>query len=98
MMIFLIAFLSFLFGFVINLVSLPYIASSFIRGCGKYVKRITLSSIFRWSVSIIVSFTISILIVQYQGMRVQKQTETYYQHIVDSLNTELKILRIHKAK
>lgn len=98
MMIFLIAFISFLLGFVTNLISLPYIVNSFIRGCWKYIKRITLSSVFRWSVSIVVSFTISILIVQYQKMRIQKQTEIYYQHIVDSLNTDLKVLRIHKVK
>ena len=34
---------------------------------------------------------------QNQNTRIQKQTEKYYQHIVDSLNAELETLQIHKT-
>lgn len=97
-MIYLITLFSFLLGFAINLISLPYILEYFVKDTWKYVKKISTLSVFRWSVSIIVSFALSALIIQNQQERIIKQTSSSYQHIVDSLNLELKILKQYKVK
>lgn len=97
-MIFLITLFSFLLGFAINLISLPYILEYFVKDTWRYVKKISTLSVFRWSVSIIVSFALSALIIQNQQERIIKQTSSSYQHIVDSLNLELKILKQYKVK
>ena len=97
-MIFLITLFSFLLGFVINLISLPYILEYFVKDTWRYVKKISTLSVFRWSVSIIVSFALSALIIRNQQERIIKQTSSSYQHIVDSLNLELKILKQYKVK
>lgn len=93
-----IALISFLLGFVINLISLPYILEYIIKDAWRYVKKISTLSVFRWSVSIIVSFALSALIILNQQVRIIKQTSSSYQHIVDSLNLELKILKQYKVK
>lgn len=97
-MIYLITLFSFLLGFAINLISLPYILEYFVKDTWKYVKKISTLSVFRWSVSIIVSFALSALIIRNQQERIIKQTSSSYQHIVDSLNLELKILKQYKVK
>ena len=97
-MIYLITLFSFLLGFAINLISLPYILEYFVKDTWKYVKKISTLSVFRWSVSIIVSFALSALIIRSQQERIIKQTSSSYQHIVDSLNLELKILKQYKVK
>lgn len=97
-MIFLITLFSFLLGFAINLISLPYILEYFVKDTWRYVKKISTLSVFRWSVSIIVSFALSALIIRNQQERIIKQTSSSYQHIVDSLNLELKILKQYKVK
>lgn len=97
-MIFLITLFSFLLGFAINLISLPYILEYFVKDTWRYVNKISTLSVFRWSVSIIVSFALSALIIQNQQERIIKQTSSSYQHIVDSLNLELKILKQYKVK
>lgn len=97
-MIYLITLFSFLLGFVINLISLPYILEYFVKDTWRYVKKISTLSVFRWSVSIIVSFALSALIIRNQQERIIKQTSSSYQHIVDSLNLELKILKQYKVK
>ena len=93
-----IALISFLLGFVINLISLPYILEYIIKDAWRYVRKISTLSVFRWSVSIIVSFALSALIILNQQVRIIKQTSSSYQHIVDSLNLELKILKLYKVK
>lgn len=97
-MIYLITLFSFLLGFAINLISLPYILEYFVKDTWKYVQKISALSVFRWSVSIIVSFALSALIIRNQQERIIKQTSSSYQHIVDSLNLELKILKQYKVK
>lgn len=97
-MIFFITLFSFLLGFAINLISLPYILEYFVKDTWRYVKKISTLSVFRWSVSIIVSFALSALIIRNQQERIIKQTSSSYQHIVDSLNLELKILKQYKVK
>lgn len=97
-MIYLITLFSFLLGFAINLISLPYILEYFVKDTWKYVKKISTLSVFRWSVSIIVSFALSALIIRNQQERIIKQTSSSYHHIVDSLNLELKILKQYKVK
>lgn len=97
-MIYLITLFSFLLGFAINLISLPYILEYFVKDTWKYVQKISTLSVFRWSVSIIVSFALSALIIRNQQERIIKQTSSSYQHIVDSLNLELKILKQYKVK
>lgn len=97
-MITLIALISFLLGFIVNLISLPYILEHLVKGAWIYAMRISTLSIFRWSVSLIVSFALSALIIQYQQERALKQTSSNYQHIVDSLNLEINILQQHKVK
>lgn len=97
-MIYLITLFSFLLGFAINLISLPYILEYFVKDTWRYVKKISTLSVFRWSVSIIVSLALSALIIRNQQERIIKQTSSSYQHIVDSLNLELKILKQYKVK
>ena len=97
-MIYLIALISFLLSCAINLISLPYILEHIIKDAWRYVKKISTLSVFRWSVSIIVSFALSALIIRNQQERIIKQTSSSYQHIVDSLNLEIKILQQYKVK
>lgn len=97
-MIYLIALFSFLLGFAINLILLPYILEHIVKDAWIYVKKISTLSVFRWSVSIIVSFAFSALIIRNQQERIIKQTSSSYQHIVDSLNLEIKILQKYKVK
>ena len=97
-MIYLVALISFLLGFAINLISLPYIPEYIIKDACRYVRKISTLSVLRWSVSIIVSFALSALIIHNQQVRIIKQTSSSYQHIVDSLNLELKILKQYKVK
>lgn len=97
-MIYLIALISFLLGFVVNLISLPYILENIVKDGWRYVRKISTLSVFRWSVSIIVSFALSALIIRNQQERIIKQTSSSYQHIVDSLNLEIKILQQYKVK
>ena len=85
-------------GFAINLISLPYILEHIIKDAWRYVRKISTLSVFRWSVSIIVSFALSALIIRNQQERIIKQTSSSYQHIVDSLNLEIKILQQYKVK
>lgn len=97
-MIILITIISFLLGFIINLIALPYILEHLVKDAGRYVRKISTLSVFRWSVSIIVSFALSILIIRNKQERIIKQTSSNYQHIVDSLNFEIKILQQYKVK
>lgn len=97
-MIYLIAFISFLLGFAINLISLPYILEHIIKDAWRYVRKISTLSVFRWSVAIIVSFAVSALIIRNQQERIIKQTGSSYLHIVDSLSLEIKILQQYKVK
>lgn len=53
---------------------------------------------FRWSVSMIISFAIGMLIIQYQKEKIMRQSNERYQHIVDSLQWELKMQQLYKAK
>lgn len=97
-MLILITIISFLLGFIINLIALPYILEYIVKDAWRYVRNISTLSVFRWSVSIIVSFALSALIIQNQQERIIKQTSSSYQHIVDSLNLEIKILQQYKVK
>lgn len=97
-MIILITIISFLLGFIINLIALPYILEHLVKDAWRYVRKISTLSVFRWSVSIIVSFALSALIIRNQQERIIKQTSSSYQHIVDSLNLEIKILQQYKVK
>lgn len=97
-MIILITIISFLLGFIINLIALPYILEHLVKDAWRYVRKISTLSVFRWSVSIIVSFALSILIIRNKQERIIKQTSSNYQHIVDSLNFEIKILQQYKVK
>lgn len=97
-MVILIAIISFLLGFITNLIALPYILEHIVKGVWKYVKRISTLSIFRWSVSLITSFALSALIIQNQQEKIMKQTSSSYQHIVDSLSLEIKKQQQYKAK
>ena len=97
-MIILITIISFLLGFIINLIALPYILEHLVMDAWRYVRKISSLSVFRWSVSIIVSFALSTLIIRNQQERTIKQTSSNYQHIVDSLNLEIKILQQYKVK
>lgn len=97
-MLILITIISFLLGFIINLIALPYILEYIVKDAWRYVKNISTLSVFRWSVSIIVSFALSALIIRNQQERIIKQTSSSYQHIVDSLNLEIKILQQYKVK
>ncbi len=97
-MLILITIISFLLGFIINLIALPYILEYIVKDAWRYVRNISTLSVFRWSVSIIVSFALSALIIRNQQERIIKQTSSSYQHIVDSLNLEIKILQQYKVK
>lgn len=97
-MLILITIISFLLGFIINLIALPYILEHIVKEAWRYVRKISTLSVFRWSVSIIVSFALSTLIIRNQQERIIKQTSSSYQHIVDSLNLEIKILQQYKVK
>ncbi len=97
-MIIIITFISFLLGFFIQLIALPFIIKHLVKGVWVYVNNISSTSIFRWSVSLIVSFALSVLIIQNQRERVLTQTSSSYQHIVDSLNLEIKMLQQHNVK
>lgn len=97
-MIILITIISFLLGFIINLIALPYILEYIVKDVWRYVRNISTLSVFRWSVSIIVSFALSALIIRNQQERIIKQTSSSYQHIVDSLNLEIKKLQQYKVK
>lgn len=97
-MIILITIISFLLGFIINFIALPYILEYVVKDAWRYVRNISTLSVFRWSVSIIVSFALSALIIRNQQERIIKQTSSSYQHIVDSLNLEIKILQQYKVK
>lgn len=88
-MIFLIAIISFLLGFCVYLVSFPYILVYVVQGGWKYVKKVGSSSVFRWSVSLIVSFAVSAWIIQEKRARVVKEC----QRTVDSLRWELRMLQ-----
>ena len=61
-MLILITIISFLLGFIINLIALPYILEYIVKDAWRYVRNISTLSVFRWSVSIIVSFALSALI------------------------------------
>ena len=93
-----IALVSFLLGFIINLITLPYILEHIVKDAWMYVRKISTLSIFRWSVSLIVSFALSALIIQNQRERALTQTCSSYQHIVDSLNLEIKMLQQYNVK
>lgn len=97
-MIILITIISFLLGFIINFIALLYILEYVVKDAWRYVRNISTLSVFRWSVSIIVSFALSALIIRNQQERIIKQTSSNYQHIVDSLNFEIKILQQYKVK
>ena len=97
-MLILITIISFLLGFIINLIALPYILEYIVKDAWRYVRNISTLSVFRWSVSIIVSFALSALIIRNQQERIIKQISSSYQHIVDSLNLEIKILQQYKVK
>lgn len=97
-MIILITIISFLLGFIINFIALPYILEYVVKDAWRYVRNISTLSVFRWSVSIIVSFALSALIIRNQQERIIKQTSSNYQHIVDSLNFDIKILQQYKVK
>lgn len=97
-MLILITIISFLLGFIINLIALPYILEYIVKDAWRYVRNISTLSVFRWSVSIIVSFALSALIIRNQQERIIKQTSSSYQHILDSLNLEIKILQQYKVK
>ena len=97
-MLILITIISFLLGFIINLIALPYILEYIVKDVWRYVRNISTLSVFRWSVSIIVSFALSALIIRNQQERIIKQTSSSCQHIVDSLNLEIKKLQQYKVK
>lgn len=97
-MLILITIISFLLGFIINLIALPYILEHIVKEAWRYVRKISTLSVFRWSVAIIVSFALSALIIRNQQERIIKQTGSSYQHIVDSLNLEIKKLQQYKVK
>lgn len=63
-MILIVAIISFFSGFFIHLIALPYIVGNLANRCWTYIKNISMKSIFRWSVSFIVSFSIGALIIR----------------------------------
>ena len=98
MIIYLVSLISFLFGLIVNLVAFPYILEFLVLGVWRYIKNVNTHSIFRWTVSFIVSFSISMLLVLYQGMKIQKETKLQYEYLVDSLRMEIQIQHYIKAK
>lgn len=90
-MIIIVVFISFLLGFFIQLVALPFILEHLVKGIWTYIKDVSSFSIFRWSVSIIVSCAFCAIILQNQQERIQKRADLHYQHVVDSLKSELSI-------
>lgn len=93
-----VAFISFLLGFFIHLIALPYVVGNLANGCWMYLKNISMKSIFRWSVSFIVSFSIGALIIQMQETRIREEVDRKYQHIVDSIKCDMDILKHNKVK
>lgn len=93
-----VAIVSFLLGFFIHLIALPYIIGNLANGCWTYIKNISMKSIFRWSVSFIVSFSIGALIIQTQEIRIREEVDRKYQHIVDSIKCDMDILKHNKVK
>lgn len=93
-----VAFISFLLGFFIHLIALPYIVGNLANRCWTYIKNISMKSIFRWSVSFIVSFSIGALIIQTQETRIREEVDRNYQHIVDSIKCDMDILKHNKVK
>ena len=93
-----VAFISFLLGFFIHLIALPYIVGNLANGCWTYLKNISMKSIFRWSVSFIVSFSIGALIIQTPETRIREDVDRNYQHIVDSIKCDMDILKHNKVK
>lgn len=93
-----VAFISFLLGFFIHLIALPYIVGNLANGCWTYLKNISMKSIFRWSVSFIVSFSIGAIIIQTQETRIREDVDRNYQHIVDSIKCDMDILKHNKVK
>lgn len=57
-----------------------------------------MKSIFRWSVSFIVSFSIGALIIQTQEIKIREEVERKYQHIVDSIKCDMDIQKQYKVK
>ncbi len=98
MIIYLVSLISFLFGLIVNLVAFPYILEFLVLGVWRYIKNVNTHSIFRWTVAFIVSFSFSMLLVQYQGMKIQKETKLQYEYLVDSLRMEIQIQHYIKAK
>lgn len=96
--IFIVAFLSFLLGFFVNILALPYIIERFLKVSWKYLSCVSSYSIFRWSVSLIISFAIGIIVIQFQYEKIQKQFDENYQHIIDSLRLEIKIQQVNKSE
>lgn len=52
-MLILITIISFLLGFIINLIALPYILEYIVKDAWRYIRNISTLSVFCWSVSII---------------------------------------------
>lgn len=90
--------MSFLLGFFVNLIALPYVVDNLAKGTWTYVKNISTKSIFRWSVSFIVSFSICALIIQMQETRKREEVERKYQHIIDRIKCDMDILNLNKVK
>lgn len=97
-MILIVAIISFFSGFFIHLIALPYIVGNLANRCWTYIKNISMKSIFRWSVSFIISFSIGALIIQTQEIRIREDVERKYQHIVDSIKCDMDILKQYKVK
>ena len=97
-MILIVAIISFFSGFFIHLIALPYIVGNRANRCWTYIKNISMKSIFRWSVSFVVSFSIGALIIQTQETRIREEVDRKYQHIVDSIKCDMDILKHNKVK
>ena len=97
LVIFLVAIVSFLFGFVVNILAFPFVIERLWKGFWKCLNGLNSYSIFRWSVSLIVSFAIGILVIRHQNERIQKKYEEHYMHVVDSLRWILKVEQANKS-
>lgn len=64
----------------------------------KYIKQLSQEYIFRWSVSLIIAFTIGILIVNYQKEKIRNDLRLQYQYLTDSLKFELRILQQYNTR